>query len=93
MRDRCYNERSERFADYGGRGIRVEEPSWLDSFAAFYADMGPKLFPHLSLDRIDNERGYSKANCRWATRSEQSKNRRSNGRRSTHEGPPPRQEG
>jgi len=75
MRDRCSNEKSPGFKDYGGRGIRVDA-AWLHSFETFLADMGPKPSPQHSIDRIDNEQGYSKANCRWATKSVQSSNQR-----------------
>jgi len=75
MRDRCRNPNNQRFADYGGRGIRVCD-RWAESFANFIADMGPKPTPQHSLDRKDNDLGYSPENCRWATDTEQSRNRR-----------------
>jgi hypothetical protein len=75
MLSRCLNPNVPRAANYSGRGIGVEDARWL-SFDGFLADMG--LRPAgLSLERRDNSRGYSKANCRWATVSEQNRNRRS----------------
>ena len=73
MHHRCRNPKSIGFSDYGGRGIKVCE-RW-KSFAKFFEDMGPKPTPGHSLDRIDNNKGYSKANCRWATRAEQGLNK------------------
>jgi hypothetical protein len=78
MKQRCYNPKSTPYDSYGGRGITVCD-RWLESFDNFYEDMGPKPSPTHSIDRIDNYKlidGYSKDNCRWATKSEQVQNRR-----------------
>jgi len=74
MRDRCENPRSKSYKNYGDRGIKVCQ-EW-KSFEAFFEDMGmpPK---GLSIERLDNGLGYSKANCTWATRERQSRNKRS----------------
>lgn len=73
MKQRCLNPNSTRYADYGGRGITVCE-RWL-SFENFLADMG--VAPDgLTLDRVDNEKGYSPDNCVWNTYANQNKNSR-----------------
>lgn len=75
MKSRCYNSNSTEYHRYGDKNIEVCE-EWKNSFEAFYADMGPRPSPAHTIDRIENRKGYSKDNCRWATKSEQSINRR-----------------
>ena len=84
MKERCYRERSKSFANYGGRGISVGK-KWRDDFTAFYADMGPCPRGY-TLDRIDNEGDYTPINCRWATLSQQARNKRNWVRLLTHKG-------
>lgn len=74
MKARCRNPRVPDYPRYGGRGITVCD-RWYESFDAFLADMGDRP-DGLTLDRIDNDRGYEPGNCRWATKSDQSRNRR-----------------
>ena len=74
---RCTNPNNGKYEYYGGRGITVCE-EWANSFIAFFNDMGEKPSPEYSIERIDNEDGYHKDNCRWATFQEQSENRRDN---------------
>lgn len=75
MKARCSNPNSRFYKDYGGRGITVCE-RW-EIFENFYADMGDRP-EGLSLDRIDNNKGYSPDNCRWATKLQQRRNTRTN---------------
>lgn len=77
MISRCYDPSCEQYPRYGERGITVCA-RWLDSFDNFIADVGPKPSPEYSLDRIDNNLGYSPDNVRWATSFEQMNNTRAN---------------
>lgn len=74
MLARCYNPECAHYHNYGGRGISID-PTW-HHFANFANDMGPKPDLKLSIERINNDKGYSKRNCKWGTRTEQSWNRR-----------------
>ena len=72
MKDRCINPNNKAYHRYGGRGITVCK-RWME-FINFLEDMGQP--PRgLTLDRIDNDEGYNKSNCRWATVVDQAKNR------------------
>lgn len=78
MKGRCYNIHDARYDRYGGRGITVCD-EWKDDFSAFYKwalDNG--YSDDLTIDRIDNDKGYSPDNCRWATIETQCRNRCSN---------------
>jgi hypothetical protein len=75
MKTRCLNPKSANYPDWGGRGITIYEP-WVQDFQSFYAYVGPRPSPSHSIDRIDNDRGYEPGNVRWATKAQQSDNRR-----------------
>lgn len=74
MMNRCKYVTNDNYKHYGGRGIQIEDPRWLD-VTNFVADMGVRP-AGTSLDRIDNEKGYCKENCRWATPKQQARNKR-----------------
>lgn len=74
MMNRCTNKSVRDYEQYGGRGITICE-RWTDSFEKFLLDMGERP-DGCSLDRINSNGNYEPLNCRWATPSEQVKNRR-----------------
>lgn len=75
VKTRCTNLRQKQWMDYGGRGIKMCD-AWLDSFEAFYADIGPLPASGYTVERNDNTKGYEPGNVRWATRTEQQRNKR-----------------
>lgn len=75
MKDRSLNVNHVSYRHYGGRGITICN-RWINSFANFYSDMGDKPTIKHTLDRINVNGNYEPSNCRWATRSQQMRNRR-----------------
>jgi hypothetical protein len=76
MNERCHTESSSEYRNYGGRGIKVCE-RWRNSFGDFLSDMG-EPGEGMFLDRINNDGNYEKENCRWVTKSDQERNKRTN---------------
>ena len=86
MLERCYNKNNHAWADYGGRGITVCAQWQGDGgFERFLADMGSRPSSDYTLDRRDNDGNYEPENCKWSTRKEQARNRRTS-RIIEHEG-------
>lgn len=80
---RCHNPKSRGFKNYGAKGITVCE-KW-KTFEGFWEDMSNGYKDNLTIDRINNSKGYSKSNCKWSTPREQ-QNNRSNNRKFTFDG-------
>ena len=79
MIQRCHNPRHPSFRRYGAAGIIVA-PEWRESYEAFFLHIGPIPTPRHSIDRIDNTRGYEPGNVRWATATQQQRNKGNNRR-------------
>lgn len=75
MLSRCNNPNATKYKNYGGRGIKVCKRWYV--FQNFFADMGIRP-PNHTLDRINNNKMYSKSNCKWSNNYEQNRNKRSN---------------
>ena len=84
MKNRCLRESNPQYKDYGGRGIEICE-RWLNSFENFYADMGDPPDNEHTIERRNNDGNYEPGNCCWATRTQQSNNKRTS-RLITHGG-------
>lgn len=77
MKNRCYNPKQAHYDNYGGRGITICD-EWLNSFEQFQNwAIANGYQDDLTIDRIDNDKGYSPDNCRWTTYFDQIHNRRS----------------
>ena len=82
MLRRCLDPQHPQYRLYGARGISVDE-AWQQSYSNFIQDMGPRPSIKHSIERVDNNKGYSKSNCIWATSKTQVLNRNLKGTKST----------
>lgn len=74
IKNRVTNKNRDDADHYFNKGITCSE-AWFNCFEQFFFDLGPRPNPEASVDRINNDLGYCKENCRWATKQEQASNR------------------
>lgn len=77
MLGRCENPRHSGYKDYGGRGIVICE-EWHNFFSFYAWSLSNGYADNLTIDRIDNDKGYNPSNCRWVSQKKNSRNRRNN---------------
>ena len=77
IKRRCLNKNCQEYQSYGGRGISVCK-RWVSSFESFLKDVGLRPSTSHSIERMNNSKGYSPGNVRWATAKEQQRNKRTN---------------
>jgi len=77
IKQRCFNKNTRNYQIYGKQGVTMCS-EWRNSFVHFWEDMKDGYDDTLSIDRIDNTKGYSKENCEWSTPAEQARNMRDN---------------
>ncbi|HCI1171276.1 TPA: AP2 domain-containing protein [Enterococcus faecium] len=84
IKTRCYNFKNRFYFQYGARGILLDD-KWMDSPVEFvaYVQALPNFGPSMSIDRVDNNKGYVEGNLRWATKAEQVRNRGKNANNTT----------
>lgn len=75
MRARCLKKSAVNYPQYGGRGITICD-RWLNSYSAFLEDMGECPDESMTLDRINNDLGYTPENCRWSSKTAQNRNKK-----------------
>ena len=71
---RCYNSKTERYKNYGGRGIKMCD-EWKESFETFFEDMGPRPSSKYCIERVDNNGNYEPSNCMWELKYKQNRNK------------------